>query len=59
MDQCIPIQKNDWNKLCEYAKNVIPNIIFFSNLRETLSIKESNNKLFNVEKGKPLLPKET
>ena len=21
--------KNDWNKLCEYVKNVIPDIIFF------------------------------
>jgi len=44
--------KNDWKKLCEYVKNVIPDIIF-SNLRETTLIKDNENKIFNVEIKEP------
>ena len=44
--------KNDWKKLCEYVKNVVPDIIF-SNLRETTLIKDNENKIFNLEIKEP------
>eukprot|EP00833_Pecoramyces_ruminatium_P005940 jgi/Orpsp1_1/1179972/evm.model.c7180000071638.1 len=40
--------KNDWYKLCEYVKNIIPDIIF-SNTEETRSIELKFNNLFNTE----------
>ena len=39
--------KDDWNKLCDYVKNVIPDIIF-SNLRETNDSKQ-NESIFHLE----------
>jgi len=38
--------KNNWKKLCNYVKDVIPDIIF-SNAKEIT--KEDNNKLFSIE----------
>jgi len=37
--------KHDWNKLCEYVKNVIPDIVF-SNLKESLKSEESTKQIF-------------
>jgi len=40
--------KEDWNKLCTYVKNVIPEIIF-SNMKETMKLEETNNQLFAIK----------
>jgi len=37
--------KHVWNKLCEYVKNVIPDIVF-SNLKESLKSEESTKQIF-------------
>jgi len=37
--------KNDWDQLCTYVKNVIPDIVF-SNIKETNNLEESQKKYF-------------
>ena len=37
--------KNDWDQLCTYVKNVIPDIVF-SNLKETNNLEESQKQVF-------------
>jgi len=37
--------KHDWNKLCEYVKNVISDIVF-SNLKGLLKSEESTKQIF-------------
>jgi len=40
--------KNDWNKLCSYVKDVIPDILF-SNIKETIKLNDNNKQLFLTE----------
>ena len=40
--------KNDWDQLCTYVKNVIPDIVF-SNLKETNNLEESQKQVFLTE----------
>ena len=39
--------KNNWPKLCEYIKNVIPDIVF-SNMRESITRDENNKQIFST-----------
>lgn len=39
--------KDNWNKLCNYVKDVIPDIIF-SNMKETTNLEEESKQLFLV-----------
>jgi len=40
--------KDDWNKLCSYIKNVIPDIIF-SNMKESIKQEGSDKQIFHIE----------
>jgi len=37
--------KDNWQKLCDYVKNVIPDIVF-SNMKETMKISEESKQIF-------------